>query len=152
MFRVAVGVGIILLSLAGCTEATEPVRQLEVSIAASSAVASAAHPTIITVSARNHGHTPVDVHANACPEAYRVSTVAGEVVGPGPAICAAAAMIRILGPGEHLEFIYSWAGTTREQVGEAPVQLPAAEYRLQAVVFGGGREIVSAAVPIEVAL
>lgn len=149
--RRSIGVGVgILLTLGACTDTTGPGRLLEVSITTSSAIVTVHQPVIITVAAVNKGEEPVDVHANSFPEAYRVTTSSGELVAPGPALCTALGITKVLQPGERLEFSYSWGGTTRERIEGPTVQLPAALYQLRGVVFAGGEEIRSAAIPIEV--
>lgn len=136
--------------LGACADATGPAHRLEVSITTSSATVNVEQPITITVAALNQGRESVRVGANSCPEAYRVETTSGELVAPGPTICALAALTKSLRPGEQLEFSYTWGGTTRERVGGPAVQLPAASYELHGVVFADGEEVTSSPIGIEV--
>ena len=138
----------LLLAAGACADATGPALPLDVSLTASAATASADRPVTLTVTATNRGARPVEVLADPCPEAYRVTAASGAVVAPGPTLCAAMATIRVLQPGERLALAYSWAGTTRPSVTGYAVPLPAGTYQLRGFVVARGREVTSEAVPI----
>src|SRR5690606_12246659 len=110
-FRARV-VGALLLgsaALGACDSGTDPDAGLEVALAITPDTVRIGRPAEVAVTVTNLGSEDASIHMSGC-ERLVVTTVAGEVVGPGERVCTAELWVVVLAPGERIVLEDSWMG------------------------------------------
>jgi hypothetical protein len=145
-------VAVSALVLAACSSTTtEPDRHLEVVLTASASALIRGEALEVIVTVTNHGIGPETIRTHECPEAFIVTTPAGDRVGPGERFCTLPILSRELAPGEHHVFLHTYRGEAlRGSLTTPPVLLPPGEFYLSGQVLARGALLQSTPVPLHV--
>lgn len=139
----------------GCSSAVAPTGDISVQTAISTITIRLGQPATVTVTVTNNGEHTRQLMARSgfCPQAFLVSTPAGEVVWPSGIMCALDLQAPLpLAPGESVAFTaqLSLAGDAQSAQGQSG-RLPVGTYTVRgAVPIVGGHEVRGPAVEIRV--
>ena len=148
--KTALVLGIAVFTVAGCHSANSP-DGLVASASVAPGSFRAGTPVDVTVTVVNEGSRTRTIEINPCPEPFVVTTLSGEVIGPGVRICSAYSQQHELAPGEQYVFELRWSGDRKGGgTPDSNVPLGPGTYLLRAVVTAVGGPVESEAVQFTV--
>ena len=148
--RSAVVAVVVAFTFAGCRSPDDP-SNLVVTAEVAPSTFRAGTEVAVTLTVTNDGGGSRGIQLNACPDPFLVTTLSGEVVGPGVRTCSLWSQIRELAPGEQYVFALRWNGD-RQGAGSSDTNtlLAPGTYLVHALIGAVGGPIQSAPVQITV--
>jgi hypothetical protein len=138
-----------LLVLGGCRDSSAPNNVIVTTVVGARAFRAGTEVSV-TVSVTNLDDRAHGFSLHTCGQEFEVTTLTGDLVGPGLRLCNAITEDGELAPGQQHVFVHRWNGDGRGPDGSDNILLPPGTYLLRGTVHIYGVTWLTKSRPVEI--